>query len=185
MLKNLRLTLVLLFICGVGYPLAMTGFSQLIMPAKAEGSLLTDQDGKVVGSELIGQTFNDPKYFSGRVSSIDNNAAGSGSGNYAPSNEDMIERTKSDIDIFLKNNPDIQKKDIPADLLTNSGSGLDPHISPLAAEIQVPRIAAERGVSEEELLTIIKEHTEERQLGVFGEPRVNVLNLNLALDKQQ
>ncbi|MGG3451818.1 potassium-transporting ATPase subunit KdpC [Domibacillus aminovorans] len=183
MLKNLRLSLVLLLICGVAYPLAMTGISQVIMPAKADGSMIKDEDGNDVGSELIGQMFTDPSYFSGRVSSIEYNGAGSGSGNYAPSNEDMIERTKEDMEAFLKNNPDVNKEDIPADLLTNSGSGLDPHISPMAAEIQVPRVASERGLSEEELEKLIEKHTEGRQFGVFGEPRVNVLKLNMALDQ--
>lgn len=183
MLKNMRIALVLLLICGVVYPLGMTGISKLMMPAKAEGSLITNEDGKVVGSELIGQTFKDPKYFSGRVSSIEYNAAGSGSGNYAPSNEEMIKRTKKDIEAFLKANPDVKKSDIPADLLTNSGSGLDPHISPMAAKIQVPRIAKLRGIDEDVLYTLINEHTEGRQWGVFGEPRVNVLNLNMELDR--
>lgn len=183
MFKNIRISLALLLICGLAYPLAMTGISQVIMPAKADGSLIIDEDGNIVGSELIGQMFTDPSYFSGRVSSIEYNAAGSGSGNYAPSNEDMIERTKKDIDAFLKNNPDVKKEDIPADLLTNSGSGLDPHISPMAAELQVPRVASERGLSEDELMKLIEAYTEGRQFGVFGEPRVNVLQLNMALDQ--
>ncbi len=183
MLKNLRLILVLLLICGVMYPLAMTGISQVIFPAKADGSLIKDEDGNVVGSELIGQSFKDPKYFTGRVSSIEYNASGSGSGNYAPSNEDMIKRTTSDIKAFLEKNPDVQTGDIPADLLTNSGSGLDPHISPLAAKIQVPRIADTRGISEERLESLIEENTEARQYGVLGESRVNVLQLNMELDR--
>jgi potassium-transporting ATPase KdpC subunit len=180
-LKNLRLSLVLLVVCGLAYPMAVTGLASLTMPAKAEGSLI-EVDGKMIGSELIGQMFKDPKYFSGRVSSIEYNAAGSGSGNYAPSNKDMIERTKKDIEAFLAANPDVKKEDLPSDLLTNSGSGLDPHISPLAAEIQGPRIAKIRGVAEEDISKLIKKHTEGRQLGVFGEPRVNVLKLNMELD---
>lgn len=184
MLKNIRLCLVLLIICGLGYPMAVTGVTNLTMPAKAKGSLI-EENGKVVGSELIGQMFKDPKYFSGRVSSIEYNAAGSGSGNYAPSNKDMIERTKKDIEAFLVANPDVKKKDIPSDLLTNSGSGLDPHITPLAAKIQVPRIAKVRGIDEEEIYELIKTHTEGRQLGVFGEPRVNVLKLNMDLDQMK
>lgn len=183
MLKNLRVSLVLLLICGIIYPLFMTGITQVIFPAKADGSVIKDEDGNVVGSELIGQNFKDPKYFSSRVSSIEYDAAGSGSGNYAPSNEDMIERTKNDIKSFLENNPDVQKEDIPADLLTNSGSGLDPHISPLAAKIQVPRIADARGVSGEQLESLISKNTERRQYGILGEPRVNVLQLNLELDR--
>lgn len=182
MLKNLRISLVLLIICGLGYPLAVTGISMLTMPSKAEGSLI-ESNGEVIGSKLIGQMFKDPKYFTGRVSSIEYNAAGSGSGNYAPSNKDMIERTKKDIEAFIAANPDVKKEEIPADLLTNSGSGLDPHISPLAAQIQVPRIAKERGMDEEDIYQLIKERTDGRQLGIFGEPRVNVLELNMALDK--
>jgi potassium-transporting ATPase KdpC subunit len=184
MLKALRISLVLLFVCGLVYPLLVTGIANLTMPTKAEGSLMKS-DGKVVGSELIGQMFKDPKYFSGRVSSIEYDAAGSGSNNYAPSNKELIERTKKHIEAFLKANPDVEKEDIPADLLTNSASGLDPHISPLAAEIQVPRIAKIRGIDEEDLYQLIEKHTEGRQLGVFGEPRVNVLKLNMALDKLQ
>lgn len=182
MLKSIRISLVLLIICGLVYPLAVTGISTLTMPAKAKGSLV-ESDGKVVGSELIGQMFKDPKYFSGRVSSIEYNAAGSGSGNYAPSNKDMIERTKKDIEAFLAANPDVNKEEIPADLLTNSASGLDPHISPLAAAIQVPRIAKNRGIDEADIYQLIKEKTDGRQLGIFGERRVNVLELNMALDQ--
>jgi K+-transporting ATPase ATPase C chain len=183
MLKNLRVSLVLLLICGIIYPLAMTGVAQVMFPAKADGSLIKDEGGKVVGSELIGQSFKNPKYFSGRISSIEYNASGSGSGNYAPSNEDMIERTKNDIKAFLENNPDVEKEDIPADLLTNSGSGLDPHISPVAAKIQVPRIAEARGISEEQLESLITKNTEKQQYGVLGESRINVLQLNLELDR--
>jgi len=183
LLTNLRLSLVLLLICGIAYPLAMTGIAQIAMPAKASGSLITDASGKVVGSELIGQTFSDPKYFWGRVSSIDNNAAGSGSNNYAPSNPALIERTQTDIASFLKANPAVNQEDIPADLLTNSGSGLDPHISPQAALIQVERIAGKRNLEPAKLRNLIEDMTEGRSMGVFGEPRVNVLKLNLALDQ--
>ncbi|EIJ79927.1 potassium-transporting ATPase C chain [Bacillus methanolicus PB1] len=184
MLKNLRISIVLLLICGVVYPFAMTGISKLFMPAKAEGSLINEK-GNVIGSELIGQMFTNPNSFRGRVSSIEYNAAGSGSSNYAPSNKEMIERTKQDIEAFLAANPNIKREDIPADLLTNSGSGLDPHISPMAAKIQVPRIADARGISEEQLYNLIAENTEGRQYGIFGEPRVNVLKLNLALDRMK
>jgi K+-transporting ATPase ATPase C chain len=183
MLKNLRVSLVLLLICGIMYPLAMTAISQLIFPAKADGSVIEAKGGDVVGSELIGQSFKDPKYFMSRVSSIEYNASGSGSGNYAPSNVEMIERTKNDIKAFLESNPDVQKEDIPADLLTNSGSGLDPHISPMAAKIQVPRIADVRDISEEQLESLIIKNTEGRQYGILGEPRVNVLQLNMELDR--
>ncbi|CAM3864268.1 potassium-transporting ATPase subunit KdpC [Mesobacillus zeae] len=183
MFKNLRIVLVLLFACGLVYPLAVNGAANLLMPEKANGSLI-EESGKVRGSELIGQAFNEPKYFSGRVSSIKYDGAGSGSNNYAASNEELAKRTKDDINAFLVANPGVKKEDIPADLLTNSGSGLDPHISPLAALIQVPRISKERGIQEEVLRKLIKEQTEGRQLGIFGEPRVNVLMLNRSLDEK-
>lgn len=184
-LTNLRLSFVLLLICGLAYPLAMTGIAQIVLPFQASGSLITDESGTVLGSELIGQTFADPKYFSGRVSSIDNDAAGSGSNNYAPSNPALIERTQKDLEAFLKANPGVGKEEIPADLLTNSGSGLDPHISPQAAYVQVERIANARKLDPAKLRALIGQHTEGRSLGVFGEPRVNVLKLNLALDAQK
>ena len=183
MLKNIRMSLVLLLICGIVYPLAMTGMSQLFFPAQADGSLIKNEDGEVVGSEMIGQMFTDPSYFSGRVSSIEYDASGSGSGNYAPSNEEMIARTKGDIEAFLEKNPGVRQENIPADLLTNSGSGLDPHITPMAARIQVPRIAKARSISEKQVEQLVSDHTAGRQFGIFGEPRVNVLKLNLELDE--
>ncbi|HBZ82169.1 MULTISPECIES: potassium-transporting ATPase subunit KdpC [Brevibacillus] len=182
-LKNLRLSVVLLLICGLIYPLAMTGVAQVVMPAQASGSLIADANGKVVGSELIGQTFTDPQYFWGRISSIDNNAAGSGSNNYAPSNPALTERVQKDIAAFLAANPGVAQADIPADLLTNSGSGLDPHISPKAAAIQVQRVAKARNLDPAKVQALVAENTEGRSMGVFGEPRVNVLKLNLALDR--
>ena len=183
MLKNIRLVLVLLVICGIAYPLLMTGVSQVIMPAKADGSLIKNESGEIIGSELIGQSFKDPGYFHGRISSINYDAAGSGTPNYSPSNEEMVERTKNDIAEFLKENPTIKKEDIPSDLMTNSGSGLDPNVSPQGAIVQVPRIAKERGLSEKSLYNLIDKFTEGRSLGLFGEPRINVLKLNIALDE--
>ncbi|WP_339292208.1 potassium-transporting ATPase subunit KdpC [Paenibacillus sp. FSL W8-0187] len=176
-----RTSLVFIVLCGVLYPLVTTGASQLLMPKQAGGSLVTDSGGKVVGSELIGQNFTEPQYFHGRVSSIEYNGAGSGSNNYAPSNPDLIERTKASIEAWKENNPDVPASKVPIDLVTNSGSGLDPHISPQAADIQIPRISKLTGIAEAELDQLVKEHTEGRDLGVFGEPRVNVLKLNLAL----
>lgn len=183
MLKNIRLVLVLLVICGIAYPLLMTGLSQVIMPAKADGSLIKNESGEIIGSELIGQSFKDPGYFHGRISSINYDAAGSGTPNYSPSNEEMVERTKNDIVEFLKENPTIKKEDIPSDLMTNSGSGLDPNVSPQGAIVQVPRIAKERGLSEKSLYNLVDKFTEGRSLGLFGEPRINVLKLNIALDE--
>ena len=181
--KNVRLSLLLLIVCGVIYPLLMTGISQMLFPEQADGSLMRDWKGRVIGSELIGQQFTDPSYFSGRISSIGYDASGSGSANYGPSNVEMIARTKADMELFLKRNPDVSREDIPADLLTNSGSGLDPHISPMAARIQVARIAQARGISEAKVERLVMDHTEGRQLGLFGEPRVNVLALNQELDR--
>ncbi|WP_098741595.1 potassium-transporting ATPase subunit KdpC [Paenibacillus sp. EZ-K15] len=177
----LRTSLVFIVLCGVLYPLVTTGAAQLLMPKQAGGSLVTDRGGKVVGSELIGQNFTKPQYFHGRVSSIEYNGAGSGSNNYAPSNPDLIERTKASIEAWKENNPDVPVSEVPMDLVTNSGSGLDPHISPQAADIQIPRISKLTGITEAELKQLVEEHTEGRDLGVFGEPRVNVLKLNLAL----
>ncbi|MGO0062318.1 potassium-transporting ATPase subunit KdpC [Brevibacillus fluminis] len=183
MLKNLRISLVLLVLCGLIYPLTMTGLAQAIMPNQAEGSLITDPAGKVIGSELIGQSFSAPQYFTGRVSSITNNAAGSGSNNYAPSNPALKERVEKDVAAFLAANPGVKKEDIPADLLTNSASGLDPDLSVQAAKIQVARIAQARGLDPRRLEQLIAEQTVGPSLGLFGEPRVNVLKLNLALDQ--
>ncbi|KKO53939.1 potassium-transporting ATPase subunit KdpC [Paenibacillus sp. DMB20] len=179
----LRASLVFIVLCGMVYPLVTTGAAQLLMPDQANGSLLKDGSGKVVGSELIGQNFKDPKFFQGRVSSIDNNGAGSGSNNYAPSNPDLIERTKTSIEAWKQNNPDVPVSEVPIDLVTNSGSGLDPHISPKSAEVQIPRISKLTGISENDLQKLVDEHVEGRDLGVFGEPRVNVLKLNLALSE--
>ncbi|MFJ7754594.1 potassium-transporting ATPase subunit KdpC [Peribacillus muralis] len=183
MLKNLRLVFVLLLICGVAYPVLMTGLAQLTMPAKAEGSLIKDQSGKLIGSEMIGQSFQDPRYFQGRVSSIEYDAANSGTLNYSPSNEELIDRTKKDISKFLEENPTVDKADIPSDLMTNSGSGLDPNISPDSAKVQVPRIAHERELTIEKVYLLVKKYTRSRSMGLFGEPRINVLELNMALDQ--
>lgn len=177
----IRASIVFIILCGIIYPLATTGIAQVIMPHNANGSLVKDSSGNVVGSELIGQPFADPKYFQGRVSSIDYNAAGSGSNNYAPSNPDMLQRTRDSIEAWKKNNPDVPIAELPIALITNSGSGLDPHITPESAEVQVPRISKLTGVAVSDLERLVDKHTEGRDLGVFGEPRVNVLKLNLEL----
>lgn len=176
-----RVSLVFIVLCGIAYPLATTGLAQLLMPHNANGSLIKDASGQAIGSELIGQTFADPKYFQGRVSSIDNNAAGSGSNNYAPSNPDMLQRTKDSIAAWRQANPDVPISKLPIALITNSGSGLDPHITPASAEVQIPRISKLTGVPAERLQALVDEHTEGRDLGIFGEPRVNVLELNIGL----
>ncbi|MGD6794454.1 potassium-transporting ATPase subunit KdpC [Metabacillus indicus] len=177
----IRMTLVLMAFCGLVYPVAVTGIAQAAAPHKADGSLIYDENDKVIGSELIGQTFTEEGYFHGRVSSIEYNGAGSGSNNYAPSNEDMLNRTKESIKEWKKNNPETKISDVPNDLLTNSGSGLDPHISPKAAYVQLDRVSEATGIKKAELEKLIEKHVQGRELGLFGEERVNVLKLNLDL----
>ncbi|MEC0372591.1 potassium-transporting ATPase subunit KdpC [Paenibacillus chibensis] len=177
----LRSSLLFIVICGIAYPLASTGLAQLFFPHQANGSMVKDASGRIVGSELIGQTFTDPSFFQGRISSIDNDGAGSGSNNYAPSNPELLNRVKESIAQWEKENPEVPVSKLPVDLITNSGSGLDPHITPASADVQIPRISALRHIPEEQLKELVKEHTEGRDLGVFGEKRVNVLQLNLAL----
>jgi K+-transporting ATPase ATPase C chain len=185
--------IVLTLITGLIYPLAMTGIAVLLFPHQAQGSLV-ERDGKIVGSELIGQAFTGDKYFHGRPSATNTpdpndatktvpapyNAANSGGSNLGPSNKALIDRVQGDIDALKKENP---SEPVPADLVTTSASGLDLHISPEAALFQVPRIAKARNLSEDRIRQLVEERTEGRFLGVLGEPRVNVLLLNLALDR--
>lgn len=180
-LMVVRLSLVFIVLCGIIYPLASTAIAQVVMPSQANGSLLKNNAGVVVGSELIGQNFTDPALFHGRVSSIDYKAEASGSNNYGPSNTDMLQRTKDFITQWQVDNPDVPLNKLPVDLITNSGSGLDPHISPIAAIVQVPRISSQTGVSANVLEKLVAKYTEGRDLGLFGEERVNVLKLNMAL----
>lgn len=179
----LRISIIFMIICGIIYPLASTGAAQLLFPKQANGSLIKDSSGQVIGSELIGQSFVDPKWFQGRVSSIDYNAAGSGSNNFGPSNPALIERTKASIEAWKAQNPDVPVSQLPIALITNSGSGLDPHITPQSADVQIARISKLTGVSPAELEQLVKANTEGRDLGVFGDERVNVLKLNIALSK--
>ncbi|MDQ6421717.1 potassium-transporting ATPase subunit KdpC [Paenibacillus sp. LHD-117] len=179
----IRASIVFIILCGIIYPLACTGLAQLFMPHQANGSLIENAEGQIVGSELIGQKFADPAYFHGRVSSIDYKAEASGSNNYAPSNPDMLARTKESIEAWKRDNPDVPISDLPIALITNSGSGLDPHITPESADVQIPRISKLTGIPTEQLQELVKQHTEGRDLGVFGEPRVNVLKLNMALEQ--
>ncbi|AWB46777.1 potassium-transporting ATPase subunit C [Paenibacillus sp. CAA11] len=174
-----RLSFVFVLICGMVYPLAATGVAQLLMPGRANGSLIVNADGQAIGSELIGQSYTDPGLFHGRVSSIDYNAAASGSNNYGPSNPDMLGRTRSFIEQWSKDNPDEDISKLPVDLATNSGSGLDPHITPAAAGVQISRVSRYTGIPVSQLKQLIARHTEGPDLGLFGERRVNVLKLNL------
>jgi potassium-transporting ATPase KdpC subunit len=197
MLKEIRPAIVfivaLTLITGLVYPLAMTGIAEVAFPNRAQGSML-ERDGTVVGSALIGQQFSSEKYFHGRPSAtvtpdpndstknIDApyNAANSGGSNLGPTNKALIDRVTGDIEKLKSENPSAP---VPLDLVTTSGSGLDPHISPEAALFQVPRVASARGIPEVRLRQLVEEQVEGRLLGLLGEPRVNVLLLNLALDR--
>lgn len=176
-----RLSVIMIILCGIVYPLASTAIAQVLMPSQANGSLLKNSEGKVIGSELIGQNFTNPALFHGRVSSIDYKAEASGSNNYGPSNPDMLQRIKDSITQWKTNNPEVPINQLPIDLITNSGSGLDPHISPASAIVQIPRISSLTGISKDTLEELVKKHTEGRSLGLFGEERVNVLKLNMDL----
>jgi len=184
MLSVIRLSVIMILLCGIIYPLVSTGIAQVIMPSQANGSLLKDREGRIVGSELIGQNFRNPALFHSRVSSIEFKAEASGSNNYGPSNPDMLNRIKESIRQWEENNPDVPIDRLPVDLVTNSGSGLDPHITPESAQVQVPRISRLTGIPSEELESLVQEYTEERDLGLLGERRVNVLKLNLALTER-
>ncbi len=188
-MKNLvtavLMTVVTTILLGLIYPLVVTGLAQVIFPDKANGQLLRAADGSVVGSRLIGQPFSSPGYFRSRPSAAGPNGydAGASSGsNLGPTNQKLIDRIKGDVEKLQAENPG---KPVPIDLVTTSGSGLDPDISPAAAEFQVPRVARERGLSETAVRSIVAVHTEGRQFGFLGEPRVNVLELNLDLDNRK
>jgi len=186
MLKQLwpavRMTLVLTVLTGLLYPGLVTGIAKVIFPHQANGSLI-EVNGKVAGSELIGQKFTKPEYFQGRPSGAGDgyDAANSGAPNLGPTSQKLVDRIKADAEKFRKENPDF-KGPIPADLLTASASGLDPDVSPASAAAQVPRVAKARGVTVAQVQEVVDRNTEGRQLGFLGEPRVNVLKLNIALD---
>ena len=193
------LTVVLMLLCGLVFPCVLTGLSALIFPKQAGGSLIT-VDGQTVGAEHVGQEFTEDYYLWGRPSAYHYNTyvedeegnqtysdgtpfagLGSGSNNYAASNPALSQRVEEDLEEFLEKNPGVEREDIPTDLLTASGSGLDPHISPEAAEVQVPRIAAASGLSEDQVREIVADHTSGKLLGIFGAETVNVLQVNLDL----
>jgi potassium-transporting ATPase KdpC subunit len=197
MLREIRpaivLVIALTLITGVAYPFAITGIAHVVFPDKAQGSLI-ERDGKVVGSALIGQEFTGEGYFHGRPSATTTpdpndstktvpapyNAANSGGSNLGPTSKLLIERIQGDIDKLRQENPSAQ---VPSDLVTTSGSGLDPHISPEAAVFQIPRVAKARNLPENRVRQLVAENTSDRFVGLLGEPRVNVLELNLALDR--
>lgn len=195
----LTITLVLMLICGLGYPLLMNGLSGMLFPNQANGNLVM-VDGKAVGSMCVGQEFTEDYFMKGRPSAVHYNTytvdpdgkevyldgseftgLSSGSSNYGPSNPALAQRVETDIEAFLAANPEIQREDIPTDLMTASGSGLDPHISPAAAAIQLPAIAKASGLSMEVLEQIVADHTTGKLFGVFGEEIVNVLGVNIGI----
>jgi len=197
MLNQIRPTLVILIaltlLTGLGYPLAMTGVAGVLFPYQAQGSLLLDKDGHTIGSELIGQNFTSDRYFHGRPSATTEPdpkdptktvptpyaADSSEASNYGPTNKALIDRVQGDLDKLKAENPGVP---VPMDLVTTSASGLDPHISPEAALFQVPRVAKTRKVPADRVQALVQDHVEGRTFGLFGEPRVNVLALNVALE---
>jgi len=182
LMPAVRVTLVLTILTGMVYPALVTGLAKAIFPRQAGGSLI-EVGGKTAGSDLIGQKFVKPEYFHGRPSAAGDgyDAANSGASNFGPTNQKLVDRIKGDMEKFGKENPSFSDP-IPADLLTTSASGLDPHISPASAAAQVPRVAKVRRAAPARIQELVARSTEQRQLGFLGEPRVNVLKLNLALD---
>lgn len=200
-LQSLKISIIMLVLCGLIYPFTVTGLGQILFHKQANGSII-EYNGKAVGSELLGQSFTDTRFFHGRVSSINYNTytkaditpkkdgsvaytgVTSGSNNLAPSNKVLADRIKNDVATFLKANPTITRDKIPADLFTNSGSGLDPDISPEGAQVQIPLISKMTNISIEDLNKIVKDNTTGRSLGIFGETHVNVLKCNLEIAKR-
>ncbi|MEK4762330.1 K(+)-transporting ATPase subunit C [Viridibacillus sp. FSL E2-0187] len=199
--QALKVTLLMFILCGLLYPFAVTGMAQVLFNHEANGSLI-EMDGKMIGSDKLGQAFTSPEFFWGRVSAINYNVytkedlvpdakgetnyngVSSGTFNYAPSNPELKKRMEADIETFLKANPGVQREQIPADLVTASGSGLDPHISIESAKIQIKRIAKASGLTEDEVNDIAKANTDSRAFNVFGEDKVNVLSANLDIYKK-
>jgi K+-transporting ATPase ATPase C chain len=185
LMQAIKMTIVLTILLGIIYPLAITGIANVIFPHQAQGSLI-ERDGKVIGSELIGQNFSSPAYFHGRPSAAGDkgyDASNSSGSNLGPTNKTFISTVQQRLKDTLEANPGVDAHQVPIDMVTASGSGLDPEISPAAAEIQVARVAKARGIGEDDVRLLVRQNTRGRQFGVLGEPGVNVLTLNLALDK--
>src|SRR5258708_7540126 len=185
-MKNLRISILMTIattiLLGIIYPLVVTGLAQVLFHHKANGQLI-EKNGTAVGSTIIGQGFSNPGYFHSRPSAAGNgwDAANSAGSNFGPTNQKLIDRVKADVAIAQADNPGTP---VPIDLVTTSASGFDPHITPAAAEFQLARIAKDRGITVDQLRALVVKHTEGRQIGFLGEPRVNVLELNLELDEQ-
>jgi K+-transporting ATPase ATPase C chain len=185
LMPGLRMTLLMTVLTGLIYPGIVTGICQVLFPNQANGSLIS-RDGHIIGSALIGQNFTRPEYFEPRPSAAGSDgydATASGGSNLGPTSQKLADRVKASVEKFRKENPDFTGP-IPADLVTASGSGLDPHLTPQSVEAQLPRVAKARGTTPEQIQPLITQLTEGRDLGFLGEPRVNVLQLNLALDSQ-
>lgn len=200
--QSIKITVILMVLCGFIYPVIMTGVSHIIFPHQASGSLIEVND-QVIGSEHVGQEFSQPYFMKGRPSAVhyntyieksneekvyldgtEFNGLASGSNNYGPSNPELQKRVKKDIDAFLKSNPEIKREDIPTDLMTASGSGLDPDISIQSAKVQIPAIVKASGLTSEKLEDIIEQNTKHKFLGIFGEDTVNVLGVNLDIAEE-
>ncbi len=179
---SIRLTIVTAFLFGVLYPLFITGISKIVAPNGGKGKELMINNQRV-GFELIGQKFDDPKYFNSRPSAVDYNAASTGGSNKGPTNPEYLAMVEERIVTFLNENPEIKREEVTVDMVTASGGGLDPHISPRTAEIQIPRIAKARGINEDKLQALVKANTEAPLFGLLGTSRIHVLKLNIALDQ--
>ena len=184
LLTAILMTIVTTILFGLIYPFAVTGIAQLVFTDKANGQLIKRPDGTIIGSKIIGQPFSGPGYFHPRPSAAGSgyDAGASSGSNLGPTNQKLIDRVRADMAMLHDENPG---RPVPIDLVTTSASGLDPHISPAGAEFQIPRVARERGMSESEVLSLVAKHIEGRTLGILGEPRVNVLLLNMDLDERK
>jgi K+-transporting ATPase ATPase C chain len=180
LITSVLMTIATTVLLGIIYPLVVTGLAQVLFPKKANGQLV-EVKGKVIGSRIIGQAFTGPGYFHPRPSAVSYDAANSNGSQWGPTNQKLIDRVKGDVANVKAENPGTP---VPIDLVTASASGLDPHITPANAEFQLPRVAKERGTTLEQMRGLVAKHTEQRQFGFLGEPRVNVLEMNLELDEQ-